>query len=863
MRSLSTEAWKDRCRGAGGRFSITPKPRAVQPDPPLSRARLLLRLLLPGVLYAPGTWAQQARSPSEADALPTRPAASALAPDAKTTPPGAVVRVEPPLALVPLTVDYPQAASGSASVVLEVTVDEDGRVAQARAEDGPHPFTVQAERAALSWFFTPARQVDTQTGATHAVAARIRVQVQFEPPAPPVQEPVSGTAPGATFEPLSPLSEPQTSEDEAPTAYAEVTVEGDRAQPSQRLSRTEIRLLPGAFGDPFRAIEVLPGVTPVATGLPFFYVRGAPPGNGGYFFDGIAIPALYHAAVGPGVIHPAFIEAVELYASVAPVRYGRFAGATIVAEAAQPSGRVRAEGSVRLVDAGAFLEIPFADGKGSLMVAGRYSYTGAVLSLLVPEVSIGYWDYQAKLTYALSSDATLTLFGFGAYDFLSAENEFGERRDLYDVTFHRAEARYTRQLGTHTAFSLALGAGLDRTDAGNGRGDAGANLAKGSAVVRGQLEHRLTGELRIRAGGDVAFERLEADVDALSERFDGDEIERDRLGRNLEILPPPGVPDSYEDFLIDARRLRRQDVLDALFTSRDDWLGGAWIDAPWQASRQVLVTPGVRIDSYRTGEAAAFAFEPRVDVSYRLSSGVSLLHGFGIAHQPPSFGAPIPGLSGSVGSGLQRAAHSYAGAEVELPMDVTATLTAFQSALFGGSDALGLLNLQRSDPSVDAAVDRTTGHAYGLEVYLRRALTQRLGGFLAYTLSHTTRSIGRLQGPSSFDRAHVVNAALAYDMGKGWRAGGRVAIYTGFPAEVAYVEVAANPPRAPAFFRLDWRLEKRWALNSEGAFLAVVVEVLNTTLSKEVLNVSCYAYGCSEEAVGPVTIPSLGVEFSY
>jgi hypothetical protein len=42
--------------------------------------------------------------------------------------------------------------------------------------------------------------------------------------------------------------------------------------------------------------------------LPFFFVRGAPPGNVGYFLDGVGIPLLYHAFLGPQVIHPALIS---------------------------------------------------------------------------------------------------------------------------------------------------------------------------------------------------------------------------------------------------------------------------------------------------------------------------------------------------------------------------------------------------------------------------------------------------------------------------------------------------------------------------------------------------------------------------
>jgi hypothetical protein len=42
-----------------------------------------------------------------------------------------------------------------------------------------------------------------------------------------------------------------------------------------------------------------------------------------------------------------------------------------------------------------------------------------------------------------------------------------------------------------------------------------------------------------------------------------------------------------------------------------------------------------------------------------------------------------------------------------------------------------------------------------------------------------------------------------------------------------------------------------------------VAEVQNATLSRETTDVSCYAYGCSSESIGPITIPSLGLEASF
>ncbi|MCA9584063.1 MAG: Plug domain-containing protein, partial [Myxococcales bacterium] len=136
------------------------------------------------------------------------------------------------------------------------------------------------------------------------------------------------------------------------------------------MSREEVRQLPGAFGDPFRAIEVMPGVTPVFTGLPFFFVRGAPPGNVGYFLDGIRVPLLFHVGVGPSVIHPALIRRVDLYPGGYPARFGRFAGGIVSGETALARDEVHGEGNLRLFDAGAMVETPFADGRGHALVAG-------------------------------------------------------------------------------------------------------------------------------------------------------------------------------------------------------------------------------------------------------------------------------------------------------------------------------------------------------------------------------------------------------------------------------------------------------------------------------------------------------------
>jgi hypothetical protein len=129
--------------------------------------------------------------------------------------------------------------------------------------------------------------------------------------------------------------------------------------------------------------------------------------------------------------------------------------------------------------------------------------------------------------------------------------------------------------------------------------------------------------------------------------------------------------------------------------------------------------------------------------------------------------------------------------------------------------------------------------------------------------------------PSEFDRTHVLNASLGYDLGRRWRAGGRFLFYTGTPyskLDGAWPVPPYNAYRNPAFFRVDVRLEKRWPIGRTGS-IAFVVEGQNVTLSQEVtgLGMDCSGVAtaeggtttCEQSKIGPLTIPSIGVEVFF
>jgi TonB-dependent Receptor Plug Domain len=745
---------------------------------------------------APFVWAEP---PSAKDGAKD-PAAPTPAPPA--TPASEVI---PPVLQSTPTVAYPEGASGDVTVVLALTVDEAGSVTLAKAFVENDPFSSAAEAAARTWRFAPA------TRAGKPLVVKIRFEVVFREPKP-ADPPVPVTA-EPTPAPVAPEATPK-----APAAKTDVVedvrVRGERTETSApvSLSRAEVRQLPGAFGDPFRAIEALPGVTPIVSGLPFFYIRGAPPGNIGYFVDQIRVPYLFHAGAGPSVIHPGLIERVDLHPGAAPARYGRYAGGMITAETVGPRAELHGEGNVRLFDIGVLAETGFADGKGTALLGGRYSYTAAILSLIAKDTELGYRDYQARVSYDVTPDDRLTLVSFGAYD-LVAQTTNGIRQVLFGSEFYRADLRYDKRFNEDTKMRVGFTLGLDQSRIPN----QPRNSKNASGVLRFLMDHRVSEHVTLRGGADAVLERLSADERPFSD---------------------PEDPDT--------RRFN------ALFPPRNDINVGAWVDAVLKFGIWEL-TPGLRLDLYTSGGAKALGVDPRLASRINLNRSVRMIHTFGLAHQPPSFLIPVPGLAiGSLQGGLQETIQSSAGIEADLPLDFVGTVTAFENIYNNMSDTLGV----NQRPRLDFKEPRSQGAAVGLEVYLKRRLTKHLGGYLSYTFSRSLRTYQNERFLSTFDRPHVANAAVSVDLGRNWRAGVRFLIYSGAPVVPQGGGAFVAPPRSlsperdPLFYRFDARLEKKWILGKK-SWLAFVVEMMNVTLHKETL---------LGQEIGPVSIPSLGLE---
>jgi hypothetical protein len=640
----------------------------------------------------------------------------------------------------------------------------------------------------------------------------------------------------------------------ADTTPVEVSVHGTKRSSDDiggdALKTADARATPGTFGDPLQALAAMPGISPMASGLPYFYLRGAPPADTGYFIDGIPVPALFHIGPGPSYVPPALLSKVELYPSTAPPHFGRFVGGVMagtltppVFSSADAPVPMRGEANLRLFDASAFVEAPVGD-SWSAVAAGRYGYPGLLLSVFAPNLSLGYGDYTLRIAHALSASDTLSVLALGGYDH---ETDASNSLPPIDTQFHRIDLRFDHKWSAG-AFRVAATFGSDRTG-GYNSGSAGEVDASTTSRLRFELDQRIDpgpgwGSLRLTAGADMLTTHYGFGDSASGPTMQiGDE---EMLGAYaaLRFVPAPGIE----------------------------------------------IVPGLRVDDTQRGAllpgGSGITVDPKLAARVGISSDFAWVATMGMAHQEPSYVLPIPGVVVTAKTGFQKVDQLAAGFEARLPWlgeSATGKVMAFYNVEHQVSDFIASCGELLSCGPVGSSNGRT----YGAEVFVRSedvrlplATDLRLGGWLSYTLSRAERYLGNVPYLSPFDRTHELSAVLRLDFGSGYLGGVRATYYTGRPdfpsidfSPGATAVMGASPlisfgpgqiaqHRLPSYYRIDWRLEKRWRLGTSGASVAAVAEFFNTTLTKEAIEFLCSPYEglCKATSVGPIALPSVGVE---
>lgn len=632
---------------------------------------------------------------------------------------------------------------------------------------------------------------------------------------------------------------------------------------------SEVRELAGTWGEPFRAVMLLPGVGHVLSGAGHPVVRGTPPSATVFSLEGVRVPSLYHLGIGPSVVHPELIAGLDFHRGAAPARFGREVGGTVELRLTPPRlEEPYTAASLDLLNVGLFTQVPVVRTGTELTLAGRFAYAPWLYTTTRSDLVANLFDYQARVTQALGA-GSLRLLAFGSSDTVGTRGE-GTVGSV-DTGFHRVDVRLSRPLGAGEA-QAALTWGVDRLAFGGGGNTSRLALRLTERLFGARFAwYAPLGEhLRLDAGADV--ERRLADTHQSS------------------TLRPGDVMDPERPVITTAAR---QPVAGTTLAGVHVQL--TWEHGPWR------LTPGLRADSYHLGPGQTeVVLEPRLHARYALTDAVAARLGAGLAHQMPGYLVDTPAEGFAARRlGLQRTVQLGAGVEALVPAGFQLSAEAFLHPLLRTVE-LDLFSLDFFDADTEALAAARVGRglAYGVELLARRPLSERWSLLVSYTFQQRTLrtrverrdetgavvSSETVPTAAALEQAHILNTAITVKLPWGVTLGTTLHFNTGAPEAGGLasrtrregVDPLQGGPRwvdedrdrvarLPSFFRVDARVAKAGMLGPVA--LEAWLDIFNLTLARETFR---YSYGEEEgrltrkpQGVPPLTLPSLGLKARY
>lgn len=610
---------------------------------------------------------------------------------------------------------------------------------------------------------------------------------------------------------------------------------------STKVEADQARRVAGTQGDVLKIVENMPGVARASAGSGQVVVWGASPEDTRVYVDDVRVPLLYHFGGLRSVVHTDLVQSVELIPGGYGSSYGRGLGGLITVSTRDPDLRRRhLSAQLDLLDASLAASGPIA-GKWTFAGAARRSHLDALLPVFTDR-DVGeyfpipkYYDGQLRVRRQLDAKSYVEFGGLLSSDRVArtvgstdpAERK-QETRELY---FDRIFTRYVSADAKGSELHVTPWFGRDHSKLTASFGGTPTELSLRSNQFGLRIDYvaRLTESLTGNVGLDLEASSTSA-------------------ARAGSVSTPPREGDA---------RVFGQPPADQINSS--DWktINGSaapFAQLDWAALHDSLhVVPGVRVDPFfiavnqRTPQlgsapvAGAYtsdvAVQPRLSVRYAVSPRASFKVAWGRYFQAPQpedlspvFGNPL--LSTASGN------HYLASSQVTVLPKLSAETTAFYSR----SEGLAVRNPALSPLTAQALLGEGQGRAFGAQFLIRRELSDRFFGWIAYTLMRSERrdDAGAAWRIFDFDQTHVLTALASYEIGWGVDLGVRFRYATGYPRTPivdAYYDSrrnlyepvlgAKNSIRIPDFAQLDVRVSKRIQLGPSK--LELYADVQNVT----------------------------------
>lgn len=642
----------------------------------------------------------------------------------------------------------------------------------------------------------------------------------------------------------------------------ETTVYGQqdkRDEKTKTLDQSQFLTVPGANGDPVKAVQNLPGVNRANAFSSQVIIEGSSPNDTRYDIDNQNVPIIFHFGGLSSVVIPEAVDHVDYLSAGFGPEFGQSTAGLVNLSIKDPkTDRVHGFIYADLLNTGGMIEGPIND-HSSFLWGLRQSYVGFALKAAlgshnsnldltaVPEFRDTVFEYKNRI----SSSDSFRLIGVGSQDTLAflfpqpSNEDPSIRGGFHDETdFVRLIPEWTHKFNEDLTGRLSFGIGKDWINFNIS--DYFLNLNETVLTSRAEIEDQITPAWKSIWGLDSQLYWVNLDFQ-LPFVFS--------QGGVINPISASSTQYSSGKYTTHASGLYWRNIIHPE-ESRWTWL------------------PGVRLSYYNM--TSQVIPEPRLAAKYALDHGLTLRAATGLYDEAPPLQDMDPNY-GNPGLKSQRGFHATAGFEKDFRDGAatgwTLTDDVFYKYLYDtvtSTDAF-------VSPSQPLYYDNSgVGHVYGMEVLVKYK-TSSWEGWIAYTLSKSTvdTAIDHDNNLSRYDQTHNLTAVGDIEMGRNWKFSGRIRYTTGdpyTPISGAILDVdndqytpirgALNSERLGAFFEIDARFDKKWIYNNW--ILTAYLDVENVTNQKNPQQLN-YNYNYSQSAIitGLPFLPTLGVKAEF
>ncbi|MFY7867670.1 TonB-dependent receptor plug domain-containing protein [Roseateles sp.] len=639
------------------------------------------------------------------------------------------------------------------------------------------------------------------------------------------------------------------SADEQPQKLAPVQVSSNR-QPASKfvLTGEELTRVAGTGGDPVRALQSLPGVVSTSDSNAAPAIRGSRPEDNTYYIDFLPVGYVYHLGGYFSVVHKDLVQQFDLYTGAFGPEFDDVHGGVVDITLRKPrTDRLGGVVNVGALGADVLVEGPVAQNQ-SFYFAAKRSYIDLIIRKDQTDKDSGvvysmpsFSDYQAKYLWKLNPSNELTFHATGAADklklFRPADSDVAIQEPALAGTSRANLSSNTQAVVWDSVLSpqisnkLAIGH-MDYVNKSKAGSAADLDLKQDSYFLRNQLRLRLGDSHDVTAGAVAFVNKLKLGLNLLDARCT--EFEPD-----CDISSAP--------------RKNLQDDLSINYTN-------LYLKDRWQLTPDFAATVGVHYT--RDGYLKRNYTEPRLGLEWRALKNTVINAAWGKHNQFPD-GIQVLKEFGNPKLGHVQSEQTVLGVTQRLSQGWSVKAEVYQKSFE---------NFVLSDPTLNY-INGGSGTSKGLELFVKKDLTDKLSGWLSVSLAETKRKndVTGKEFKFEYDQPVVISLVGNYKYSDKWTYGAKWSYHSGnlitpvvgtrrdAGGRLRPVYGELNSERLPAYHRLDLRADWQYSKRASYYF------ELNNAYNRN--NISGYEYTADYSKRKKVSelglMPNVGFEYKF